>query len=151
MRRYCENREIESSVAMARRLARFVRTHNYVRAAFECLKASSEITFTLFPVTRFSYAKLIIDRVLKNMTFIDQLFDDDNWRSVTERITKSVVQHSEDDVKSNLCRRFAVIHDILRPVSLVIRHIEKQGQRASRVYLLGSSLIYNSSPIPASS
>ena len=65
--------EIAEIVDEARELSKFVKVHKYVCALFKALIKGKSAMLTLFPKTRFAYADLMLERLIRNRTHLEEM------------------------------------------------------------------------------
>jgi hypothetical protein len=133
--------EFAKLIALCHMMAKFVKGHKYVAAAFKRIIGRTGLTLKLFPLTRFAYASLMILRVLKNKANLEALVEEEQWQQTRKGITASVVETFTDGLDNFPKRQLdSMFRGVFAPLSAATHFVETRGARASFVGPLFDSL-----------
>jgi hypothetical protein len=121
-------------------IVNFVLVHDRARELFYRLKGPTGIGLRTYPETRFSYAALMLNNVIKNKRHLQAMPDDEKWDSATTNKDGSHVSNRQEFENLVLNRpmwdRISCAIDLLQPVAAALRFIEGDRTRLSFVYLI---------------
>ena len=129
--------EFADLLQKAKSIAVFVKGHKYVLGMFKTLIGTKGRMLVLFPDTRFSYAYLMIERVLCNLIRLREMIHDPKWTEVKKGINAAALNNFEALVKDLIFeKKLGLMSQALSAIASTTHHIESRGARASWVFPL---------------
>ena len=116
-------------------IAKFIKGCKYVLKAFKRLIGKDGRMVAIYPLTRFSYAALTMDRVANNSAPIQTLVSENAWKATTTQGMKPAQRTKFEGMVAAYpwTKTILALNGVFTPMSLTTHFLETRGVRSSMV------------------